>query len=401
MTTVEEPPVVDLDEPRRAEVRRPLRVGMPEDRGALLGAGISAAALTYLTYYVLLPFSGLLGFLLLDFVVFVGVYGLLVSFLYPGIHVRDRIATVVLHGLGGTMLFALVTIVAFTFTRGWAALHHVNFFTDDLADTGPLQPLSEGGMLHAIAGSLIMITIGLLVTVPLGIVAAVYLSESRSRFATFVRTVVEAMTALPSIIAGLFLYALIITAQAQWGIGQKSGLAAALALSVMMLPIVIRAAVVVLRLVPGSLKEAAFALGAPRWRVAWHVVMPTARSGLMTAVILGTARGIGETSPVLLVAGYTSAINLDPTSGPMVSLPLATFTLTRSSEYTQIARGFGAASVLMILVLLLFVLARTLGGRGAGELSGRQQRRALQRSKQDAARFTASVTVDPEGRPRS
>ena len=142
------------------------------------------------------------------------------------------------------------------------------------------------------------------------------------------------------------------------GVGQKSGFAASLALSVMMLPIMIRAADVVLRLVPGNLKEAAAALGAPRWRVVWHVVLPTSRSGIMTAIILGTARGIGETSPVLLTAGYTTGFNLNPFSGPMVSLPLLTFSLTKSPEPGFIARGFGAATVLMLLVLCLFLLAR-------------------------------------------
>ena len=129
------------------------------------------------------------------------------------------------------------------------------------------------------------------------------------------------------------------------------------------------------------------------------VVMPTSRSGLMTAVILGTARGIGETSPVLLTAGSTTATNLDPTSGPMVSLPLVTFVLTRSPEPTQIARGFGAAAVLMVLVLALFVLARVLGGRGPGQLSARQVRRATERSRMDLARFDSYDSADRSAAP--
>lgn len=394
-TLLPPPPVVDLEAPERPEVRRSLGARLPEDRASLVGAGVASFALTYLVYFVLLPLSGVLGFLFVEFVVFVLIYGLMVSQTYPGVHVKDRIATVVIHGLASVLLVALLDIIYFTFKRGWDALHHANFFTQDLSEAGPLQPLTEGGVKHAMIGTFIMITIGLVITIPLGLIAAVYLSETTTRFSRFVRTIVEAMTALPSIIAGLFIYALIQTAQAKWGFGQKSGLAAALALSVMMLPIVIRAAMVVLRLVPGSLKEAAFALGAPRWRVAWHVVMPTARSGLMTAIILGTARGIGETSPVLLCAGYTLSVNHDPMNGAMVSLPLVTFILTRSAELNQIARGFGAASVLMLLVLLLFILARTIGGRGAGELSKRQQRRAIERSKKDVERFASYAA--PEG----
>ena len=371
------------------EVRRELRSAQPADQFALLGAVVASLALTYLAFNLLLPLSGLLGFLVVYLVVLLTVYGLLVSFTAPRAQISDRIATVVMHSIATTMMLALVVVVAFTFKRGASALSHLNFFTSDLSEAGPLQPLSEGGVLHAMVGTLIMIAMALVVTVPLGIVAAVYLSETTGRLARFVRTIVEAMTALPSVIAGLFVYALIITLQNSLGYGEKSGLAASLALSVMMLPIVIRAADVVLRLVPGTLKEAAAALGASRWRIAWHVVMPTSRSGLMTAIILGTARGIGETSPVLLTAGYTAALNADPTSGPMVSLPLSTFILTRSPEPTQIARGFGSAAVLMLLVLLLFVAARVIGGHTAGELSKRQRRRAQADSLRDLARFDA------------
>ena len=371
----------------RSETRRALGAVQPEDVLAVLGAGVGSLALSYFVYNLLLPWTGALGFILVAFVLFVACYALLVSFTAPGVHVRDRIAAVVAHSLAFVMLLALVVVVVFTFKRGMSALVHLNFFSDDLATTGPIDPLTQGGILHAIVGTLIGITISLLVTVPLGLVTAVYLSESRTRFSRFVRTIVEAMTALPSIIAGLFLYALILTTQQAIGFGEKSGLAAALAISVMMLPIVIRAADVVLRLVPGTLKEAAAALGAPRWRVVWHVVMPTSRSGLMTAIILGTARGIGETSPVLLTAGYTTGFNFDPTSGPMVSLPLATFILTRSPEPAQIARGFGAAAVLMLVVLTLFVIARVLGGRGAGQLTRRQTRKAAAQSREDLVRF--------------
>ncbi|WP_141726160.1 PstA family ABC transporter permease, partial [Actinacidiphila rubida] len=154
-------------------------------------------------------------------------------------------------------------------------------------------------------------------------------------YARLVRTVVEAMTALPSIVAGLFIYATVILILGY----DKSGLAAGLALSLMMLPIIIRASDVVIRLVPGSLREASYALGASQWRTVLTVVLPTARSGLTTAVILGTARGIGETSPVLLTAGYTASVNKSPLSGPQTSLPLATFFMVASPQKNMIARG--------------------------------------------------------------
>jgi phosphate transport system permease protein len=169
-----------------------------------------------------------------------------------------------------------------------------------------------------------------------------------------VRTVVEAMTALPSIVAGLFIYTVFIVALGQ----ARSGLAAALAIAVMMLPIIARAADVVLRVVPGGLREASLALGASRWKTVWNVVLPTARPGLATAVILGIARGIGETSPVLLTSGNAQFVVFNPTGGVMNSLPLFIYSTVRSGEPNAIARAFAAATVLLAVVLILFVVAR-------------------------------------------
>jgi phosphate transport system permease protein len=122
----------------------------------------------------------------------------------------------------------------------------------------------------------------------------------------------------------------------------------------------------VLRVVPAGLREASLALGAPRWRTVWHVVLPTARPGLATALILGVARGIGETSPVLLTSGAASFLVLNPTDGVMNSLPLFIYSTVRSGESTYIERGFAAASILLILVLVLFVVARLVARRPAG-----------------------------------
>jgi phosphate transport system permease protein len=130
----------------------------------------------------------------------------------------------------------------------------------------------------------------------------------------------------------------------------------------------------------------------------WHVVLPTARSGLTTAVILGTARGIGETSPVLLTAGVTASLNTNPLNGPMISLPLQVFEFVKSPENTFIIRGFGTAAVLMVLVLILFVIARIIGGKPAGQLSKRQLRARERQSARDVQRFER---LDRERRSRS
>lgn len=375
------------------EVRRTTRGVQQRDLLPVVGALLASLSLTTVAYFFLEPWSGALGFVVISYVLFLLLYALLVSMDGNSSMVKDRIAAAVATSLAMTMLLALVVVVSFALWQGRKVLGHANFYTDDMSLAGPLDGLQVGGVLHAAAGTLIMITLGLTFTIPLAVVCAVFLSETKGPFTRFVRTIVEAMTALPSVVAGLFVYAAIITLQAAAGFGQKSGFAASIALSVMMLPIMIRAADVVLRLVPGNLKEAASALGAPRWRVVWHVVLPTSRSGIMTSVILGTARGIGETSPVLLTAGYTTGFNFNPFSGPMVSLPLLTFSLTKSPEPGFIARGFGAATVLMVIVLLLFVLARVIGGRSPGELSRRQTRRREHRSARDLARFAAHVSA--------
>ncbi|MYV46147.1 phosphate ABC transporter permease PstA [Streptomyces sp. SID2888] len=364
---------------------RPRRIGGPTRSGvlALCGAALSGFCAAVLLFGQLAPFSGRLGFVATAYLAFLGCYAVLTGLEEDRQAVRDRVMTVVLWTAATLLFFALALVVGFTAWRGHEALGHLNFLTEDMQSTGPLDPLTRGGIAHAMLGTLIMMAIALAITVPLGLACAVYLNQIPGRFSRFLRTIVEAMTALPSIVAGLMVYATWIL-----GLGmQKSGLAAGFAISVMMLPIVIRAADVVLRLVPGTLTEAAEALGAPRWRTVWHVVLPTSRTGLATAVILGTARGVGETSPVLLTAGYITAFNADPTNGPMISLPLAVFTLVKSPEPAYIARGFGAAAVLMALVLVLFAVARVIGGRGPGHLSRRQARRAARASRRDTARF--------------
>jgi phosphate transport system permease protein len=386
-------PVLDAavapEAPLAAEVRRSTAARGRADIIIIIGAGVAALSLATLLTTRVIPSANLVAFVVIAYLLFLALYGVLVALEDDGRTVRDRLASVVVHSLAGLAMLALAFIVVFTFWRGREPLLRWNFFTSDMQKAGPLDPLIVGGILHAAVGTLVEITIALLIVVPLGVTCAVFLNETRGAFARLVRTVAEAMTALPSIVAGLFILASVVLTL---GVA-RSGFAAGLAISVMMLPIVIRASDVVLRLVPGSLKEASYAMGAPQWRTVWHVILPTARSGLTTAVLLGTARGIGETSPVLLTAGFGSSLNLNLLSGPMVSLPLATFVFSGSSEKTMIARGFGAAAVLLILVLVVFALARVFGGRQAGELSPSAQRRRAQESLRDLERLNSRQRV--------
>jgi len=352
------------------------------------GAAVTGVCVSALLFGRLAALSGPIGFVVVAYGVFILVYAVLVSLRDDGPAIRDAVMTAMLTSAACLAFAALVLVITFTIWRGRTALAHANFFTQDMSKAGPLAPITVGGVAHALVGTLWMIGIALILSVPLGLVCAVYLDQTRSRPALFVRTIVEAMTALPTILAGLFIYASWILTLGY----QESGLAAALALSIMMLPYMIRTSDLVLRLVPNNIREASSALGAPRWRTVWHVVLPTARSGLATAVILATARGIGEASPVLLTAGFTTYINADPVHGPMVSLPLEALKLVASGEPTYVVRGFACAALLLFLILALFALARFIGGRGPGHLSRGQERRALRASAGDARRLARAAS---------
>ena len=200
----------------------------------------------------LLPISGLGWYVLVAAVCNVVLLAVGTLLFGNRVAMADRVAQW-LFSAGAVVVFsALTTVLFFVFIRGWAALHHWNFFTQTMQKTLPDAPFDQGGVLQSIVGTLIELGIAIAITLPLGVATAVYMNEVGGSFARMIRTVVEAMTALPSIVAGLFVYALWIIILGQ----PRSGLAGALAISVMMLPIVARASDVVLRVVPGSLREA-------------------------------------------------------------------------------------------------------------------------------------------------
>jgi phosphate transport system permease protein len=377
-TTVVQPP------PQR---RRQLHRITPTHVQDIVGALVVGVCSTLLLFGGYAPFSGVVGFVIVSYVIFLAVYATLVGLRDDRAAVVNSIFTVLMSTAAIVTVGALAAVVLTTFWKGLEALVHLNFFTQDMSKAGPLDSLNRGGIAHGLVGTLWMIGIALVLTAPLGLLTAIYLSESRSRFARALRTVIDAMTAFPTILAGLFIYAFWILTLGQ----EKTGLAAALALSVMMLPYIIRGSDLVLRLIPGNLREASAALGAPRWRTVWHVVLPTARPGLAIAVILGVARGIGEASPVLLTAGFTTYFNANPLKGPMVSLPLVAFKLVGSGQEAFKARGFACASFLLILILALFVLARIVGGHQPGQMSERRRRRVQRASARAEARFAPPV----------
>jgi len=271
----------------------------------------------------------------------------------------DRIVTVVTWSIGLLVVSVLTWMMVFLIAKGLPALRP-GFFTTDLSKVGPLTP--GGGALHAIVGTFEQVGLAILIVVPISILTAVYLHEMRGILAKPVRLIVDAMSGLPSIVAGLLIFTV-------WVNGRGySGAAGSAALVVLMLPTVTRTSEEILRTIPDSLREASLALGAPQWRVVLRVVLPTARAGLVTAVILGVARGVGETAPMLLTAFGSDSLNLNPFKGPQEDLPLFVWKLIRLPNQTQINRGFTGLLILVLLVLVLFTTARYIAGRGQRKL---------------------------------
>jgi phosphate transport system permease protein len=348
-----------------------------DERFLTWGARVGALGIAWVVVERLLPVSGLAWFLFVFAIANVVILAVGTAVLGSNVAVSDRVAQWVVSTGMVIVLVALGSVIIFVLERGWTALDHANFFTHDMTGVGAQDPLNRGGILHAILGSLIELGIASAIALPLGIGTAVYMNEVGGKFARVVRTVVEAMTALPDILAGLFIYTVWIIALGF----PRSGLAAGLAIAVMMLPIIARASDVVLRVVPGTMREAAFALGASRWATVWRVVLPTALPGLATALILAIARGVGETAPVLITSGNASFIHANPLTGVMNSLPLFIFTSARSGIPLQVERAFGAAAALLVLVLVLFITARMLARPRTNKPSLlRRTRRALRPS---------------------
>jgi phosphate transport system permease protein len=274
----------------------------------------------------------------------------------------DRLASNATFTALALAVIPLVFIIAYVVKKG-AQVMSLSFLTH--ADTaGPLA--AGGGISQAIIGTLEQVLLASLFAVPLGLLVAIYITEyGTNKFATAVRFLVDVMTGIPSIIAGLFILAFWIIGQHQ----QLSGFAGAMALAVIELPIVVRTCEEMIRLVPSALREASYALGIHKWKTILRVVVPAAATGITTGVMLAVARVIGETAPVLLVAGNNNYNNWNPFSGNQASLPVFIFQNAQSSSPYQIARAWGAALTLIMVVVILYVAARLLTRRN--QLAGR------------------------------
>jgi phosphate transport system permease protein len=256
--------------------------------------------------------------------------------------------------LAGTLiaLVPLVFVVYYLLKQGLGALSW-DFFTTD--PTGRfLGP--PGGVKSAIIGTILIVALASLIAIPIGVGVALYLVEygKKSVFAQFVRYFIDVMTGVPSIVFGLFIYIVLVLT----GIGGNfTAWKGSVALALLMLPVVTRSAEVVLLLVPNSLREAALALGAPRWRVVFKIVLPTALPGIITGSMLAVARGAGETAPLLFTAFAVNATSWN-LGGQMNSLPIQIFNDVRQPQANIVERAWGAALTLVAMVLILTLIAR-------------------------------------------
>jgi phosphate transport system permease protein len=266
----------------------------------------------------------------------------------------DRLVTCVVVSAFGIAMVPLVSLVLEVLGQGLRRLDAEFLHASLVGIVG-----EGGGAYHALMGTLIITGLTTVISVPIGLLTAIYLVEyGTGRLKRWITFMVDVMTGIPSIVAGLFAYALF---AAFLGPGIRLGVVGAVALSVLMIPVVVRSAEEVLKLVPNELREAAYALGVPKWRTIVKVVLPTAVAGLGTGVTLAIARVVGETAPLLVTVGITNATNVDPFDGRMATLPVyAYYQLTQPGVPPEFAidRAWTAALLLIVLVMGLNLVAR-------------------------------------------
>ncbi|WP_442788516.1 phosphate ABC transporter permease PstA [Dactylosporangium sp. NBC_01737] len=315
--------------------------------------------LVYLTSWGGAVLTGVVAAIL--FVVFLGIAATVVE---GGRSARNRMATTLIYGAFILALAPLLSVAWTLISKGSTRLDG-NFFGTSMNNIGAFD--EKGGAYHAIIGTLEQAGIATLITVPLGILGAIYIVEyGRGFLANAIRFFVDVMTGIPSIVSGLFIlsfWVFTVTPLFNDGNARYSGFAAALSLSVLMLPTVVRSTEEMLRLVPTALREGAYALGVAKWKTIVSIVLPTAGPGIVTGVMLAVARAAGETAPVLLVAGGLSSINFNVFSGNQSSLSLFVFEQAGIASEFAPGRAWTAALTLVVLVLVLTVAAKLLASR--------------------------------------
>jgi len=327
--------------------------------------------------------SAPVGLVLCWLILFLTSYAVL-SWRHEGVlAMKDRLATVAVWVGGIIALAPLLWILDVVFQRGVPviAADFPHFLVSNLTQAGPSDPVTKAGVGNAIIGTLEECGLATVISVPIALLTAIYLDEAsrgdetragraHAHMAGLIRMIIDAMNGIPSIIAALVVYLVWV---APHGVNGYSGAAAAGALTIMMLPVVTRTFEENLRIVPGSLREASLALGAPQWRTMIGVIIPTARAGLISGAILGVARAVGETAPTLFTAHGNPALNVNPFHGAQGNLALDIYLLVFSPADNAVREAWGAAAVLVLLVGLLFAIARFIGTSSASRRSKRRR----------------------------
>jgi len=324
-----------------------------KEAALLLASILFTIALVQLT-----PLKGKLAYFFLFFI-FYAVVTSIAQYLARGkAAAKDAIIkAVVVLGAVITVL-PIASIIVTVISKGAAGIRP-GLFTNDMSMATPTDPLTNGGLLHAITGTLTLVAISLVLSVPIGILTALYLTEIKGRFTAPIRFLVQAMSGVPSIVAGLFILSAVLYPITK----SYSGFMGALALTILMIPTITRTSEEVLLLIPNELREAGVALGGTQWRTVAMIVLPAARSGLITAMILGVARIAGETAPILLLTGGGDKVNPNPFNGSLGSLPYYIWKSFNAGSPEAITRAWAGLLVLLVVVLILFTLARLLTTR--------------------------------------
>jgi phosphate transport system permease protein len=329
----------------------------PQDR--ILGLTFFLAAILFSYFFV--AATEMKGKLAYAFIFFVA-YGVITSthsFIIRGPQAAKDSFVSTLVALGAVVTVTPIASILFTVVKNGVPGLHSGILSNDMSMAAPTDPIENGGVLHAITGTLTMVVLALIMSVPLGILTALYLTEVKGKFAGPVRFLVQAMSGVPSIVAGLFVLSAVLYPITKG----YSALMGAMALTILMIPTIARTSEEVLLLIPNDLREAGTALGGTQWRTVAMIVIPAARSGLMTAIILGIARIAGETAPLLLLTGGGDKLNPNPFSGSVGSLPYYIWKGFNSGSSDALTRAWAGLLVLMTVVLILFIAARALSNR--------------------------------------
>ena len=339
--------------------RKPWKNTRATLKTATINGFFSAVLATAL--YTFTGLDGILGWYV-SFIISVMVVMAIVSKVTGnGKSIADQVAPVVISAGFATVMIPWISLIGTVVQRGVKGIY-TGFFTHDMLVNSMDEPLNVGGISHAIIGTLIIVGIATIIAAPLGIIAALYIVEINGKAARFVRFLTQAMSGVPSIVAGLFIYSTVIITVTH----KNNAFAGSLALAILMLPTVARTSEEVLKVVPREIRDASYALGATQVRTTLRVVLPTVRSGLITATILGVARVAGETAPLLLTSQYFVRFTTNMFNSTMASLPTYVFGALRTGTENSLARAWSASLVLIAIVVFLSVIARLLGGRSTG-----------------------------------